>query len=146
MEATPVRVTNIARALFLVQGLYFLATGIWPLVHLQSFLMVTGPKTDLWLVQTVGAVLAVIGTSLCVAGMQGWRDPAGPSSWVLAIGSAAALAAVDLLFTAERIIAPVYLVDAAAEVALLIAWGTLGYFWWKSTRRPMAGHLAAAWR
>jgi hypothetical protein len=32
----------------LVQGVYFLLTGVWPIVHLPSFLAVTGPKTDLW--------------------------------------------------------------------------------------------------
>ncbi len=28
------------------QGVFYLATGIWPLVNIQSFEMVTGPKTD----------------------------------------------------------------------------------------------------
>ena len=42
----------------------------------------------------------------------------------VAIGSAVGLALVDLVFVARRRIAPVYLADAAAETALLFAWGT----------------------
>ena len=30
------------------QSAYFAATGVWPIVHMPSFLRVTGPKTDLW--------------------------------------------------------------------------------------------------
>jgi hypothetical protein len=36
-----------ARWLAGLQGAYFLVTGVWPLVHMPSFLAVTGPKTDL---------------------------------------------------------------------------------------------------
>src|SRR5438270_11614006 len=43
--------------LYLVQGVYYLLTGVWPLVSIDTFQMVTGPKTDLWLVQTVGALI-----------------------------------------------------------------------------------------
>ncbi len=51
----------------LVQGIYFLVTGIWPLISMRTFLTITGPKTDLWLVKTVGLVLAVIGAVLISA-------------------------------------------------------------------------------
>ena len=46
------------------QGVYYILTGLWPLVSMQSFELVTGPKTDDWLVQTVGLLLAVIGMTL----------------------------------------------------------------------------------
>jgi len=32
--------------LAIAQGLYFLATGLWPLVDVGSFQAVTGPKTE----------------------------------------------------------------------------------------------------
>ena len=44
------------------QGGYYLIMGAWPLVSLETFEMVTGPKTDHWLVQTVGALVAFGGT------------------------------------------------------------------------------------
>lgn len=39
------------RAVGWSQGVYFGATGLWPILHLPSFLFVTGPKIDTWLVQ-----------------------------------------------------------------------------------------------
>src|SRR6266508_1577481 len=51
----------------LVQGIYFFVSGIWPILSMNTFLKVTGPKTDLWLVKTVGIILAVIGAVLILA-------------------------------------------------------------------------------
>jgi hypothetical protein len=53
----------------LAQGAYYLLTGVWPLLSLRTFELVTGPKTDDWLVRTVGVlvlavVLAVLGVLL----------------------------------------------------------------------------------
>jgi hypothetical protein len=41
-------------------------TALWPFVSLRTFTIVTGPKTDVWLVKTVGALLVVIGIALIV--------------------------------------------------------------------------------
>ena len=57
--------------LCLVQGIYYTLTGVWPLVHVRSFLAVTGPKTDLWLVKTVGVLVAVIGVVIALAWWRG---------------------------------------------------------------------------
>jgi hypothetical protein len=43
------------------QAAYYLMTGLWPLFHRRSFEAVTGPKTDYWLVRTVGVLVAAIG-------------------------------------------------------------------------------------
>ena len=34
--------------ILLIQGVYYALTGIWPVVHIGSFMKVTGPKRDLW--------------------------------------------------------------------------------------------------
>jgi hypothetical protein len=44
----------------LIQGIYFFVFGIWPILSMSTFLKITGPKTDLWLVKTVGLILAQI--------------------------------------------------------------------------------------
>jgi hypothetical protein len=36
------------RPLVAIKGLYFVATGIWHLVHVSSFKRVTEPKTGKW--------------------------------------------------------------------------------------------------
>ncbi len=103
----------------LLQGVFYLVTGLWPLLDIQSFLKVTGPKTDLWLVKTLGVLISVIGVVLGSAGVQRSvsRDLA-----LLGGGSAAALTAIDVIYVARRRISPVYLLDAVTELALIVGW------------------------
>ncbi len=117
-------------AVLWVQGLYYLATGVWPLVSMDTFLMVTGPKTDLWLVDTVAVLVGVIGLVLLLAAA---RRHATAEVALLAIGSALALTGVDVIFTSLGVIPRVYLLDAAAEV-VLIAWWLLALAIDASTR------------
>lgn len=104
----------------LTQGLYYLATGLWPLASIRSFQRVTGPKTDLWLVKTVGALIAVEGGALTVAAR---RHRFTPEMALLAIGSALGLAAVDVAYALRGRISPIYLLDAVAELALALGVG-----------------------
>jgi hypothetical protein len=107
------------RALAGIQGAYYLATGVWPLVHMPSFLAVTGPKADLWLVQTVGALIAVIGLTLLVAACSGritWE------AILLGAGAALALGAVDVIFVTGDVIPPIYLADAGPEGVFALWW------------------------
>jgi hypothetical protein len=106
-------------AVAMAQGLLYVLTGLWPLVSMGTFLKVTGPKTDLWLVKTVGAVVLVVGAALLLAGL---RRSVSPEIALVAVGCAAALTAVDLAYVARRVIGPVYLLDAAAEAGLLVWW------------------------
>jgi hypothetical protein len=94
-------------------------TGLWPLLHIQSFLKVTGPKTDVWLVKTLGVLISVIGA---VLGMAGVQQSVTREIALLGGGSAAGLTAIEVIYVARRRIAPVYLLDALAELALLIGW------------------------
>jgi hypothetical protein len=113
-----------------VQGLFYLLTGVWPLVSIETFLMVTGPKTDHlqspapsqadhWLVMTAGVLITAIGAGLLTAA---WRREGSAAVAVLAIGAAAGLTAIDVIYVYRQVIAPVYLADAAAEVVLIAAW------------------------
>lgn len=103
----------------LVQGIYFFVTGIWPIISMQTFLKVTGPKTDLWLVKTVGAILTVIGAVLIYAHFANSVDS---PIIVLAIGSALALTIVEFVYVFKRVISPIYLADAVAEIILVLWW------------------------
>jgi len=103
----------------LVQGLYYLATGLWPILDISSFQAVTGPKYETWLVQTVGVIIAVVGLTLLIAAR---KQRAGASTAVLGIGYAIVLAGVDITFVARRDIPPIYLLDAVAELGLVAWW------------------------
>jgi hypothetical protein len=101
------------------QGDFYLVTGIWPLLSIRSFEWVTGPKRDRWLVKTVGVLIAVIGG---VTALAGHRKRVTPEIALLAGGSAAGLAAIDVVYVRRGRIRPIYLLDAISEVGLIVAW------------------------
>ncbi|HEY0607113.1 MAG TPA: hypothetical protein VGD58_29610 [Herpetosiphonaceae bacterium] len=109
----------LLRIVALAQALYYIPTGIWPLVSIDTFQKVTGPKTDLWLVKTVGLLITVVGAALTMAGL---RRSMGPELPLLGIGSAATLTAIDVVYVARRRISPIYLLDALGEVLLIGGW------------------------
>jgi hypothetical protein len=89
---------------------------------MRSFRYVTGGKKirERWLVKTVGVLVASIGTALIASTAQGKRPD--PSMRLLATTSALGLLAIDVWYAAKRRISPIYLLDAAAEAALAVAW------------------------
>jgi hypothetical protein len=118
---------DFARAVLIVQAIVYLVTGVWAVASRTTFERVTGPKTDYWLVRTVGLLVIVIGIAL-LAGSR--AAPIGGSTWVLGIGSAAAFAIIDVRFGLPGRISRIYLLDAVFEIvialALLVAWWRLG--------------------
>jgi hypothetical protein len=104
----------------LAQGAFYVATGLWSLFGINTFQRVTGPKHDVWLVKTVGVIVTVIGAVLASAAL---RRRVTPEVEALAVGSAAGLAGIDVVYVARRRISPVYLLDAVAEVTLIGLWG-----------------------
>lgn len=103
----------------LLQAGYYVITGIWPLVHIRSFMAITGRKTDLWLVKTAGVLITAIGSTLGVAGLRGKTTP---EIRLLAIGSALGLTGIDIVYVAKKQISPIYLLDAVAELGLIGLW------------------------
>ena len=114
------RSASSAGRLMLVQGAYYLVTGVWPIVSMRTFERITGPKTDKWLVKTVGILVSAIGATLVLGGL---RRSNQLETKVLAVASAGALTAIDVTYVAKRRIAPVYLLDALAEVAFIALLG-----------------------
>lgn len=104
------------------QSVYYLTTGVWPLVSARTFQAVTGPKQDFWLAQTAGALIGVIGAAVGLAASD-TRSLRSREIRTLAVGSALSLAAVDVVFVARRRISPIYLADAAVEVGIAVGWG-----------------------
>lgn len=103
----------------IAQGFYYLLTGVWSLVSIRTFQMVTGPKTDLWLVKTVGALVSVIGVVLILAGI---RNQITPEIFALAVGSCLVLSIVDINYVSKKVISKIYLLDAVAEIVLIVIW------------------------
>lgn len=124
---------TLLRSVLAAQGVLYVVTGLWPLLHLASFEAVTGPKTDDWLVYTVGLLLAVIGAVLLAALARRTLEGGVVG---LAVGAALSLAGVEIVHVANGTIARIYLLDAGIEtlfaVLLLIA-----------SRRPAGRHRPA---
>src|SRR5262249_19073178 len=79
----------------LVQGLYYLLIGLWPVLAAESFVRATGHKLDFWLAQRMGLLLVVIGATLCLAS---YRREKSPEVLLIAVGSAVVMAGTGLLF------------------------------------------------
>jgi hypothetical protein len=108
-----------ARRVALLQSAYFVATGVAPFVSRRAFEAVTGPKREWWLVETVGVVVTAVGASLGVAAA---RREGTPQAAVLGIGAAAGLGAVDVVYFKRGRLRWTYLIDAAAEAAIIGGW------------------------
>lgn len=85
----------------------------------QYFSSGHGAQTDLWLVKTVGLLVTVVGFVILLAGIHG---SVTFEIFILAVGSASALAAVDVNYSLNRTISRIYLLDAVAEFALILLW------------------------
>jgi hypothetical protein len=86
---------------------------------METFEAVTGPKTDDWLVHTVGVLVTIIGTVLLTAGVRRLVDA---PVILLAVGSAAGLAAIEFFYVLRGVIWPIYMLDAVGEAALIALW------------------------
>jgi len=102
-----------------VQGIFYVATGLWPIVQLQSFEAVTGPKAETWLVRTLGGLIAVVGATLLTGAFEA---RASRALRALGIGSAAVLGLADVIYAAQGRISKMYLGDALVEGLLIALW------------------------
>jgi hypothetical protein len=124
----------------LLQGGYYVVTGVAPFVSRGLFEAVTGRKREWWLVQTVGGLVTAIGGGL-LAGVA--RARVTPELVGVAAGAAGTLAAIDVAYVARRRISPTYLVDASIQVALL---GGLSFGQEAAPRRQAPGAVTPAMR
>ena len=102
-----------------IQTIYYLITAVWALVDIDSFMKVTGPKTDIWLVKTVSVLLLAICISLITALLSRTLNK---SVVALAVTSCIVLIIIDCYYVWSKTIPEVYLLDAGVEFMLLILW------------------------
>ena len=94
---------KIYKALLWIQGLYTLLTALWGLIDIDSFMAVTGPKNDIWLVKTVSTILLAIAvTLLSYIYFQSHPLPA----ILLGFFTSAGLAAIDFYYSSREVISP----------------------------------------
>lgn len=112
------------KAVIYIQVVYYLLTALWPLIDIHSFMVVSGPKTDIWLVKTVAVLLIPI--SLCLLfGLS--RNNYLPLVILLAVGSAIGLLFIDIYYVYIGEIDPIYLADGGIQFAFIICWSIIGF-------------------
>ena len=102
-----------------VQGLYYLFTLLWPLVDLDSFLMVTGHKEEIWLVVTVSFLL-LPATVICFR--YAFRQFRMRLLFILMMITALSLAGIELYYYLKGTIKWVYGADAALQLIFAAWW------------------------
>lgn len=107
------------RTLALVQGVYFFVTGFWPIIDINSFMAVTGPKTDIWLVKMVGLLTISISLLLLMIAQKGRLTS---ESIVLIISSCLGYFAIDVYYSFTRVISYIYLGDAVLQLLFMALW------------------------
>lgn len=101
-----------------VQMFYFLLTAIWPFIHLDSFLKITGPKTDIWLVKTVSLlILPYVFLILYVLKIR-----RSALVMLVIILCSAGLAGIDLYYYIHDMIRWTYMIDFILEVTFIVYW------------------------
>jgi hypothetical protein len=100
--------------LYFAQGIYYILAGIWPIIDISSFLQITGPKTDIWLVKMVALLSISIGlTFLFLA-----RNKIYPL--ILNASTALSYLIIDVYYSYTGVISKIYLADAVVELLILI--------------------------
>jgi len=100
------------------QGLYYVVTGLWPLLHFDSFADVVAFQVNPFQAQAFAAVIIVVGGSLLESAR---REPPGPFPTLLGIAVASAIAIVSLTWLPRLDAASGLWADLAVEVAIAIA-------------------------
>lgn len=116
-----------------IQGIYLLVTALWPLLHINSFMSVTGYKTDLWLVKTVSVLLFPLAI-IVFSASKPLKQVSMYHATVVITGTAG-LAIVELIYYFNGTIAWVYLVDAMIQLLFMIWWIAAFYKHFDQLRR-----------
>lgn len=117
-EQQQMRIPRFSGLLHNAHGAYYLFAGAWPLVHMDSFEAVTGPKPDEFLVRTVGLILLMTGTIL----LSQRRAPWERSAVFAAMGTALILGCVAVVSASGGWVWKVFFAEGAMHLLFATAW------------------------
>lgn len=102
-----------------IQAVYYFITAVWPVVHIESFMNVTGQKTDIWLVKTVSVLLLPYCLLLVYLTFSNKRNfIIVLAMMICSIG----LLVIDVYYYFSREIRWVYLIDGALQLIFFVCW------------------------
>ena len=101
-----------------MQGMYIFLTALWALVDIKSFMIITGPKTDIWLVKTVAVSLISISLFFILSSAKS-EDPAVSfAAFVFSFG----FGYLDFFYSMNNTIRWVYAIDGIIESLFGLLW------------------------
>jgi len=106
------------RDIILIQSIYYFITALWPIVSVGTFMMVTGPKTDVWLVKTVAVMILAIAITLFFGAL---RASLSRDVCTLALLASLGLTTIDIYYSLSGTIPAIYLADVPPEIVFAIA-------------------------
>lgn len=101
--------------IYLAQAAYYFITGLWPVIDISSFMMVTGPKSDIWLVKMVGLLTVAISITLFSS-----VNRPSVARKILSISTASAYLLIDVYYYFNGTIRAIYLGDAVLEAIIIL--------------------------
>ena len=111
---------KLYRVLLWTQGIYTFLTAAWPIIDIESFLFVTGYKTDIWLVKTVSILLLVISIVLLFSTPS--FKQVNYQVALLALLVAIGMAYVDFYYSLNKTISKIYMADGFVEIVFVVGW------------------------
>ena len=105
-----------AISLFRTYGGYLTLTGIWALIDVDSFMRVTGPKTDIWMVKTLSLMFTSMGLTFLLAAYLGEGKLLFS---VLGFFTCASVLGIDVYYSLNEVIWKVYLIDGFMQMLFL---------------------------
>lgn len=115
----------------LIQGLYVLMTALWPLLYLENFIQVTGPKTDIWLVRAISFLLLPYAVFCFWTALVQRPVPQVLSGSMMLMG--VSLAGVEFYYATHRVISTLYELDAVLQILFAVWWA---FHFFRSADKP----------
>jgi hypothetical protein len=110
---------KFTKYLLAIQGSYTFITAIWPIIHINSFMWISGYKHDVWLVKTVGVCLLAISVCLLTSIFsKGNILPIAALALFISVG----LAYVDFYYALNNVIRAIYMADGVIEIVFALCW------------------------
>lgn len=106
--------------LFLVQGSYYLLTGIWPFIHFTSYINETGWNENLWLSKMLAVFPLIIG--MAFVAQAALRRRKNPALQFLALIAPVVFLVSDILSGLDGVL---YLGDALLQLTFIGCWTML---------------------
>ena len=110
---------KLFKILVSLQSIYIMLTALWPIIDIETFMAATGPKHDVWLVKTVGALLIPVAS--CLATFLFVRGSITPAI-VLGLLTSVSFIVIDFYYALTDVISNIYMLDGVIESGFLAGW------------------------